>query len=42
VARWLGRVFTGTTVDERVQRNEAGMRQTLDRLATQLRPRSHP
>jgi hypothetical protein len=37
VARWLGRVFTGTTVDERVQRNEVGMRLTLDRLAAQLR-----
>jgi hypothetical protein len=41
-ARWLGRVFTGTTVDERVQRNEAGMRQTLDRLAAELHQRSHP
>jgi hypothetical protein len=35
-ARWLGTVFTGTTPDARVQRNEAGMRVTLDRLAAEL------
>jgi Polyketide cyclase / dehydrase and lipid transport len=40
VARWLGRVFTGTSVDERVQRNETGMRRTLERLAAELRSRS--
>jgi Polyketide cyclase / dehydrase and lipid transport len=36
-ARWLGRVFTGTTVDERAQRNEIGMRVTLERLAAEFR-----
>jgi Polyketide cyclase / dehydrase and lipid transport len=39
-ARWLGRVFTGSTVAARVQRNEAGMRVTLERLAAELRDRT--
>lgn len=39
LSRWLGRVFTGSTVAERVQRNEAGMRVTLERLAAELRDR---
>jgi uncharacterized protein YndB with AHSA1/START domain len=36
VARWLGTVFTGTTPEERVDRNAIGMRITLQRLATEL------
>jgi hypothetical protein len=36
VARWLGRVFTGTTVEGRVQRNTTGMRATLEHLAAEL------
>ena len=42
LTRWLGRVFTGTTVDVRVQRNARGMRLTLDRLAAELRAGPHP
>jgi Polyketide cyclase / dehydrase and lipid transport len=34
--RWLGTVFTGTTPEQRVRRNEAGMQTTLRRLATEL------
>ena len=40
LTRWLGRVFTAATVAGRVRRNEAGMRQTLDRLAAELRGRT--
>jgi hypothetical protein len=40
LSRRLGRVFTGTTVDARVRRNEAGMRVTLERLAAELRDRT--
>jgi uncharacterized protein YndB with AHSA1/START domain len=38
VARWLGRVVTGTDVEARAARNEAGMRRTLERLAEDVRP----
>lgn len=34
--RWLGTVFTGTTPEERVRRNQAGMEHTLQRLAAEL------
>jgi hypothetical protein len=34
--RWLGTVFTGTTPEQRVRRNEAGMQTTLRRLAAEL------
>jgi len=34
--RWLGTVFTGTTPEQRVRRNEAGMRTTLERLAAEF------
>jgi hypothetical protein len=34
--RWLGRVFTGTTPEQRVRRNETGMQSTLQRLAAEL------
>jgi Polyketide cyclase / dehydrase and lipid transport len=41
-ARLLGRVFAGASVDERVQRNEAGMRHTLERLAAELTLSAQP
>jgi hypothetical protein len=36
IARWLGAVFAGTATEARVRRNEAGIRQTLGRLAAEL------
>jgi hypothetical protein len=36
LARGLGRIFTGASVEERVRRNEEGMRITLERLADEL------
>ena len=36
LARWLGLVFTGASTQDRVQRNTAGMRATLQRLAADV------